>query len=309
MRLLLPILPLTVLAAVLVTTGCGACEIFRVATYNLEGYLDTSTQTRREKSEPSKAKIRESIRAMKPDVLAIQELGAVSTLLELRDSLKIDGVDLPYWEHVTGSDTNIHVGVLSRFPFIARHPYTNEHYLLDGRRFHVSRGFAELEIQAAPNYSFTLICAHLKSKRTAPQADEAEMRAQEAALLREKIDAHLAANPDANLIILGDFNDTKDSPSTKILVGRGKHKLVDTRPAEQTDYDSNDASLTSETRKVTWTLYYAKDDTFSRVDYILLSPGMAREWIPKDTFVATVPGWGIGSDHRPLVAGFEAEDK
>ena len=59
------------------------------------------------------------------------------------------------------------------------------------------------------------------------------MRLQEAKLLREKIDAILKANPNANLVVLGDFNDTKDSASTKAVIGTGKFKLVDTRPAER----------------------------------------------------------------------------
>src|SRR5258705_11436067 len=119
---------------------------FRVATYNLESYVNAPVSSRPAKSEESKAKIRESILAMKPDVLALQEVGSVSALLELRDSLKPEGLDLPYWQLVMGSDTNIHVGLLSRFAFSASRPHTNENFLLNGRRFHVSRGFAEVDI-------------------------------------------------------------------------------------------------------------------------------------------------------------------
>ena len=175
----------------------AGAETFRVATYNVENYLDQPTETRSAKLAAAKAKVRESILALKPDVLAVQEMGSTNALLELRDSLKAEGLDLPYWEHVTGFDTNIHVAILSRFPFAARHPHTNDSFLLSGRRFRVSRGFAEVDIQVNTNYSFTLIAAHLKSKRAVAQADEAEMRLEEAKLLREKIDACFAANPNA----------------------------------------------------------------------------------------------------------------
>src|SRR5438477_6295557 len=206
---------------------------FRVATYNVENYLDEPTQTRVAKSAEAKAKVRDSILSLKPDVIALQEIGALSALQELRASLKVGGLDLPYWEHVAGADTNVHVAILSRFPFTARRPRTNDNFLLGGRRFRVSRGFGEVDIQVNTNYSFTLITAHLKSKRPIPQADEAELRLEEAKLLREEIDARLAAKPDLNLIVLGDFNDTKDSASTRAVIGRGRHKLVDTRPAER----------------------------------------------------------------------------
>ena len=98
------------------------------------------------------------------------------------------------------------------------------------------------------------------------------MRLEEAKLLRETVDACLTANPNANLVVLGDFNDTKDSASIKAVVGRGKQKLVDTRPTER----NGDNAASRAPRNVAWTHYYAKDDTYSRIDYILLSPAMAR---------------------------------
>ena len=291
---------------------CGrvaSAETFRVATYNLEGYLDQPTETRTAKLPAAKAKVRESILALKPDVLAVQEVGDTNALLELRDTLKADGLDLPHWEHVSGFDTNIHVAILSRFPITARHPHTDDSFLLSGRRFRVSRGFGEIDIQVSTNYSFTLIAAHLKSKRAVAQADEAELRLEEAKLLREKVDAVLATNPNANLVVLGDFNDTKDSASTKAVIGRGKHKLVDTRPAERNGDNAPSPNPAWEPRNVTWTHYYGKEDTYSRIDFLLISPGLAREWVASETYVLTLPNWGVGSDHRPLVATFEAEDK
>jgi endonuclease/exonuclease/phosphatase family metal-dependent hydrolase len=277
-------------------------ETFRVATYNLNNYLDAPTQTRRAKSEESKAKVRESILAIKPDVVALEEVGTVSALQELRGSLKTQGLDFPNWEYVSGFDTNIHIAILSKFPFTSVRPQTNDSFLLNGKRFQVSRGFALVDVQVNTNYSFTLIAAHLKSKRPIPAADEAELRKEEAKVLREKIDDAFAANPNVNLVVLGDLNDYKDSSSIKEVVGRGKHKLVDTRPAERNGDNPGNPT-------VTWTHYYATEDVYSRLDYVLLSPGIAREWVTNETYVLALPNWGKGSDHRPVVATFEAEEK
>ena len=285
-------------------------DTFRVATYNLENYLDQPTESRqRPKSPEARAKIQESILALKPDVIALQEMGSTNALLELRAALKNGGLDFPYWEHVTGFDTNIHVAVLSRFPFTARRPHTRESFLLSGRRFRVSRGFAEVDIKVNPAYSFTLITAHLKSRRAVPEADEAELRLEEAKILRGIIDARLAANPDANLIVLGDFNDTKNSASTKAVIGRGRTRLVDIRPAERNGDNAPSPNPAWQPRNVTWTHYYGVEDSYSRIDYLLVSPGMEREWLKDQTYILTLPNWGVGSDHRPLVAAFNAADQ
>jgi endonuclease/exonuclease/phosphatase family metal-dependent hydrolase len=246
---------------------------------------------------------------MNPDVVALQEIGGRNMLLELQANLRTDGHDYPHWEHVPGWDTNIQVAVLSRFPIVARRPHTNESYLLQGRRYHVSRGFAEIDLQVSPSYRFTLLTAHLKSRRLSPLADEAEMREQEAVALREIINQRLRANPRLNLVVLGDFNDVKDARSTRIILGTRGNALIDTRPAERNGDTFISPDSRFEPRVVTWTHYYGKEDTYSRIDYILLSPGMAREWKTNGTYVLTSPNWGLASDHRPIVASFVAEDR
>lgn len=297
------------LVALLPPAILSAAEVFRVATYNLENYLDAPLGTRPAKSPEGRAKIRESLRAINADVVALQEIAGTNVLMELRASLKLEGLDYPFWELVQGGDTNIQVAVLSRLPITTRRPHTNDSFLLFGRRFRVSRGFAEVDIKVNGRYSFTLITTHLKSRRPVPEADEAELREQEAVLLREKIDARLAANPNANVIVLGDLNDNQDSKSTRAVIGRGKQALIDTRPSERNGDSQPNPNPRYESRRVTWTHHYGKEDTFGRIDYILLSRGMAREWNKEESYVLAIPNWGVASDHRPIVATFEATDK
>jgi endonuclease/exonuclease/phosphatase family metal-dependent hydrolase len=298
-------------AVILVATRSVNAGTFRVACYNIETYLDQPTESRPEvKSPEGKAKVREGIRAMKPDVISLEEIGSTNALMELRASLKAEGLDYPYWEQVWGEDTNIHIAVLSRFSIVARRPHTNESFLLSGRRFEVSRGFAEVDIQVNDHFTFTLIGAHLKSKRRSAVADEAETRYEEAKLLRERVDARFAADPNVHLIVLGDFNDTPNSRSIKAIIGRGRFKLVDTRPAERNGDDQpNPENPNWEPRSITWTEYFGLEDLYSRIDYILLSPAMAREWVKEGTYIPTISNWGVGSDHRPLVATFDTGER
>ncbi len=293
--------------AVFLSASAFASQTFTVATYNVENYLDQPTQSRTHiKSAEAKAEVRKVIHAVNPDVIALEEMGTTNALLELRDSLKAEGLDYPYWDHVSGWDTNIHVAVLSKFPIVASHPHTNDEFLLDNKRFRVSRGFAELEIQPATNFTFTLIVAHLKSSLPDSGTDPDEQRLEEAKVLRHIIDQHLKANPSAKFIVLGDLNDDRDSDSVRQIIGRGKLKLVDTRPAERNGDEATPEPPYNEPRNVAWTYFYGKSDSYGRIDYILLSPAMARDWLPNETYASAVPNWGVASDHRPIVAAFEA---
>jgi len=298
-----------VLVFALFCSNSFAAGTFRVATYNVENYLDQPTESRPHvKSAEAKAKIRESIESIKPDVLALEEMGRTNALLELRASLKADGLDYPFWEHVSGADTNIHVAVLSRLPIVARRPHTNDLFLLDGRKFQVERGFAEVDIQAATNFTFTLIAGHLKSKLATPNADEAEERLGEAKVLRGIMDERFSANPNAKIIVLGDFNDVKDSDAMKAIIGRGKFKLTDTRPAERNGDNAPGQPPYFEPRSVAWTYFFGANDIYSRIDYILMSPSLARDWVKAETYIPVIPNWGVGSDHRPIVATFKTDN-
>lgn len=280
-----------------------AAEQFSVATYNLENYLDGSVPGRTAKTAEGKARVRDTLLAVRADVVALQEVGGTNALLELRAGLRAAGLDYPHWEHVRGHDTNIHVAVLSRFPITARRPHTEDSFLLQGRRFRVSRGFAEVDLQVAPEFQVTLLVAHLKSKRPVPGADEAELRAAEALLLREKIDARLKARPDAALLVAGDFNDTRDAKPVRTLIGRGRAALVDLRP-EEAARPAPDAPLRRTAANVTWTYHYNREDTYSRFDYLLASRALAERLVPGQTCVLALPWWREASDHRPVVATF-----
>jgi endonuclease/exonuclease/phosphatase family metal-dependent hydrolase len=297
-----------VLLLLLTALPLPAAETFRVASYNLQNYLDTASGTRPAKSAASKAKVRETIRALNADVLALQEVGGTNALLELRESLRREGLDYPHWELVRAWDTNIQVAVLSRFPFTARRPHTNDAFVLFGKLFRVKRGFAEVGVRVNDRYSFTLLTAHLKSKLSQFDADEQELRDQESLCLRAHIDAILTNRPDANVIVAGDLNDVQDSKPVRTIIGR-KNALIDTRPAESADDTAPANNPRHPSARVTWTHHYAKEDTFRRIDYILVSRGMAREWMTNETRVLKVPDWGVASDHRPVHATFVAEER
>lgn len=287
----------------------NAADSFRVASYNLHNYFLHAGASRPQKSPESQARIKETILAIQPDVLAVQEMSDEAALIHLKNALQREGLDLKHHEIITGWDTNIHVAVLSRFPIVSRRPHTRDNFLLNGRRFRVSRGILEVDLKINAHYTLTLFNAHLKSKRPIPLADEAELRLEEARVLRKKIDARLNADPNANIIVLGDFNDTKNTPPIKILRGRGRGALIDTRPAEKNGDTTPPSRPGHDPPNITWTYFYGVEDSYSRVDYIMISSGLAKEWNKDQTYVLATSNWGLASDHRPIVANFEAMDR
>ena len=157
-------------------TSALAAGSFRVATFNVNNYLDAATEGRTGKSPEAKAKVREGLLAVKAAVLALQEMGTTNELAELQTALRQDGLDYPEWEWVAGYDPLLLLAILSRFPSVARRPYTNESFLLNGRRFRVSQSFADVDLQINDHEQITLLAAHLKSRLPRPEADQAEWR-------------------------------------------------------------------------------------------------------------------------------------
>jgi endonuclease/exonuclease/phosphatase family metal-dependent hydrolase len=268
-------------------------SVFRVATFNLENYLDATAKKGCAKSPESKAKIRETIWAINPDVIALQEIGSTDTLLELRASLAAEKFDFPHWEYVSGADTDLHVAILSKFPFGARRPHTEDSYTLNGQAFRVRRGFADVVVRVNSRFSFTLFAAHLKSKNENAEAGADALRLEEARLLRDKIEARMKKTPDARILVCGDFNDAKNSRVVRSIAGVGKGRLIDTRPVDKTG-------------KVAWTNYYEDMARHERIDYVLMSPAMAECYLPEKSGLCEISGWRLASDHRPVVAAFAA---
>jgi endonuclease/exonuclease/phosphatase family metal-dependent hydrolase len=295
--------------AVAASAASEAPGRLRIATYNVENYLDLATGARDAKPEASRQRVAEAFELMAADVVALQEIGGVAGLAELQGRVRQLGLDYPHAEIVSGYDTNTQVAVLSRYPFVSRRSRADERLLLHGRRLRTTRGIIEVEIEVPPAYRFTLMSVHLKSRRESGAASQQEIREQEAQVLRKLIDARLRDDPNANLVVLGDFNDTYDSLAFRTIRGRGRTALIDTRPSERNGDTLAGAQPGSSRRTVAWTHYFDREDVYSRVDYILISPGMAREWDPGATYVMAYPNWGVASDHRPLVATFLVGDR
>lgn len=282
--------------------GAGAAE-FSVATYNVRNYLVRPAPGRKAKSETARQRVVDVLARLQADVVALQEIGGRDALNDLRHRVLDRGVNYPFYSVMPARDGAINLAVLSRFPIVSLRAHTNDQFLVEGARQWVGRGILEAGIAVDGGYRFTLLVAHLKSKRAVPYARETELRKREAIVLRRRVEAILDGRPEANLLVAGDLNDEPESTAVRIVKGRGARALGDLSPPVR-------ALGTGETGPPgNWTHYYRREGEHKRLDYLLTAPGMARELLPEGCFTADLPGWFEASDHRPVVARFVAEDR
>ena len=71
----------------------AGAQVFRVATFNVENYVEDPASRRPLKPAAARAGVCQSIVALQPDVIALQEMGATNALMELQGALKKCGAE------------------------------------------------------------------------------------------------------------------------------------------------------------------------------------------------------------------------
>ncbi len=303
------------LLAGLLATGCGyhtsgpaapGCPAtpragpgeFSVMTCNLRGCgvadREEAPLQAESKPESERAAVAAVLAVARPDVLAVQEMGGPDFFANFRAELKTQGLDYPHAEYLECGRRQPNLALLSRFPIVARDPHTNDVYRIGAAQVPVARGFLDVSIAVSPSYSFRILVAQLKSKVFHPLG-QSEMRRNEARLLHHHVRDALKANPALNLLVVGDLSDGPASAVLRELRGERPPCLEDVRPADALGD--------------TWTHFSAQGDVYERLDYILVSRGMLPELVREKTCAVRHPLMLRGSDHRPLMAVFQAHDQ
>lgn len=290
------------LASLFFCLHLGAEEIV-FAAYNVQNYLpmDRRVEGKNLKNAPKpEAEIEAAIKVLttiKPDILGVVEIGDESMVADLQKRLKAAGLDYPHREWVQGADEVRHVALLSRFPIVARNSRGDVSFDLNGKLERINRGILDATVEVNPNYKLRLVGAHLKSRRTVEEYDEAWMRAKEAWFLRDHLNRILEADPQANLLLFGDLNDTKNNYPIRELIGKKG------TPNYMMDLWLHDS------RKERWTHYWKTADEYARIDYIMVSPAMTKEINFEKSGINDSPFWNDASDHRAIYTTISAENK
>jgi len=208
-----------------------------------------------------------------PDLICLEEIENRRVLDDLRGVLKTTyGRDYPYVIHREGSDhRGIDVAILSAIPAASPRwltPVPEQRDILS----------ADFDVEGQ---RITLIVNHWKS-RLGPKDEADQMRASEAAAARVEVDRLLAANSNAAVMLIGDFNDDCDGSA---LRDRARSLLdmqaVLADPTGMTLYNLQ-GGLPAGQRG---TIYFAKGKTWNSFDSISVSRSMI------DPARQALPGW------------------
>ncbi len=265
----------------------------RFLSYNVENWLtmdryaDGKPVPGRPKPEKERQAVVEVILSAGPDILGISEIGNEGDLKELQSMLEKAGLPMPHAHLNRGGDTTRSLALLSRHPISATAVRDDLDYRLEGREHAMQRGILDATVDT-PAGSFRFLGVHLKSKREVEEGDQEEMRRSEAHLLRREIDEILKEDPQARLVVYGDFNDTRQSPAVKTIHGSGNGSRL------------NMIAL-KDSRGHYWTHHWDFQDVYSRIDYVLVSRAL-KDSVDWDA-CRILDGEAVAkaSDHRPLL--------
>jgi endonuclease/exonuclease/phosphatase family metal-dependent hydrolase len=276
-----------------------SAETLKIATYNVENYVATNRMTEDgyrldyPKPEKQKAALRNVIRSLNADILVLQEMGGSAYLEELRRDLKSSGIDYPHAVLLLGPDPDRHVALLSKRAIAKSQQHTDLRFDYFKQTERLKRGLLEVQFETAAG-PLTLFAAHFKSRFT-DRADDprSELRREAEAVAVRNLVLVRFPNPALDqFIILGDFNDDRSSKTLQRLLKRGSTRIGNLVPVV-------------DSRGESWTHAYRKQDSYTRVDHILLSPALSARFVEGSGIIFDGPGVTEASDHRPVSVTLE----
>ncbi|MCW5791195.1 MAG: endonuclease/exonuclease/phosphatase family protein [Polyangiaceae bacterium] len=151
-------------------------------------------------------------------VIVLQEIENRAVLDELAARSEL-GREYPHRYLVAGNDPRgIDVGLMSTLPIISQVSHRADLFprtdLPDGPKYRYARDCIEVQLEVAGR-SLHVLGVHFKAKSN----DDPDKRLAEAQHTRLLADATLARDPEALVVVLGDFNDFPGSPPMNALDG------------------------------------------------------------------------------------------
>ena len=240
------------------------------------------------------ARIIAVIRSVAPDVLLVQEMGDPAAWAEFKYALRQAGLSYTAEEYLQRGRQDLNLALLSRLPIVERNSHVDGKYSIGPAQFPILRGVLDVTVEAEGGYRLRVMGVHLKSK-VFHSFGQTEMRRAESRLVGGYVRDVLDADAEANLLVMGDFNDEPGTlPLREVSTYKRRPLLFDLRPL---DY-AGDA----------WT-HTMGNDVYHRIDYALASKGLLPEIDLEKTYVVRSPLLEKATDHRPLVVTLHAAER
>lgn len=295
--------PLLLLLVLWLSPTVARGEVLTIATYNIENYVATDRMTaegyRKDYPKPEREKeaLRRVILGLHADILVLQEMGPRPYLEELRRDLRLLGLDYPHAALLEGPDPDRHLALLSRRAPKALQLQADLPFRYFGTEEKVKRGLLEATFETEAG-ELTIFGVHLKSRYTDRPDDplSAQRRFSEAVAVREAILRRFPNPGAARFLILGDCNDGKDSKAVQSLLTRGHTSVTRLLPE-------------ADSRGESWTYFYHVQDSYARMDQILVSPNLLPAVANGAAVIYDGPGTRGASDHRPVFVRLELKSK
>ncbi len=264
---------------------------FTLATWNVKNFFDEKDDAAVKDDVLTAAQVQKkmqqlgaAIRGLDADVLVLQEVEKIDLLQRLNNTqlskMKYKEVRLLEGNDLRGID----VALLSRFEVLQY--ITNIYDTFPGvkdpnKNYGFSRDCVLAKLKLGPGRELRLLINHLRAGGDYNSTRRREAQAQRVRVLADQV---LKGNPQENLSVIGDLNDTPDTETIKLIRDKAPN-LYDPLTLLQ-------ASLRKTFRRS------------KQLDYMLLSPGLKADldnssvMVPYDSLFSTT------SDHYPIRARF-----
>ncbi len=261
-----------------------------IANWNVHNLIDDklNSGTSAETADPAYVAHRKEVaRVVDPlaiDVLMLAEVESQGVLDALNGDL---AAPFAQTKLIDGNDPRaIDVGIMSRLPLVKVVSHASETFTKLGTKspvYSYARDCLEVHLDAH-GHDLVLLGVHFRSKDN----DDPNKRLAEAQHTRQIADAILKAEPNAEVLVLGDFNDVPASPPLA-AISAGTPPFVDAAD-----------SVAAADR---WSFVYQGMNQL--IDHQTGSPSLAKLLEPASVTLVHSKQVSAASDHSPLLARYD----
>ena len=274
---------------------------FTLASYNVLNLFDSIDDPRKKdegtppKSAQSQAALAQVMASSGADVIALQEVENIGVLTSFRDNHGLTRT-YPHLLLLEGNDNRgIDVALLSKYPIRNAVSHKDTAFRVEGekKKGHFLRDVLQADVEMPGKIPVRFFVTHFASKLGGDRADR--LRKAEAQAAREIIQRETSNFPGQRYVLMGDFNDTPDSPAVKTFTTPDKKgwALCDVfaDAPETVSYPTDEETAAQWGR--------------SRIDQILVSPQLMESL--EGHRVHHHPADRLASDHWMVSSSFEVK--